>query len=102
MWWHRIALGLKKTVAWCKGNIDSYELESWKAYYQHEPWGNESMLLARLVAMEHATGFRPPHPTVAQLLGLTPAPPKRPTPQQMWATLTAFSAQHNARIGMSK
>lgn len=98
MWWHRVALGLKQTVAWCKRNIDSYELESWKAFYQREPWGLESVLLAQLISMQHKVNFRPPHPTVVQILGVRAAQPQRKTPAQNWATLVAFAATHNAMI----
>ena len=70
--------------------MGSHEFEEWKAEYRREPWDLEATLLAQLVHLMHVKDFKPPHPTIHELLGVKPPPKRQQTQQEMKDALLSW------------
>ena len=49
--WHRLAAQLGTTLEECKERVSSREYSSWQAYWELEPFGWETQMLAMLCAV---------------------------------------------------
>jgi hypothetical protein len=102
VFYHRLALAMRRTVPELLESMTSAELTDWAGYYALEPWGNEWRAFARLAAWVAASagsrnseeierGFMP----VAPIEDDEPDAPPEPqqTPEERRAVLRRVMQQ---------